>query len=111
NAYYDSEHFPADLRDEIYAHLDEAHASARKEDMTDAQFYYTTRKQAFGPFKKQMWSLPEETKQAIYAEIQPRFELVMRELGVAGNSELVDKYITPVKVKVEAPKALLSALS
>lgn len=106
NAYYDSEHFPSELRDEIYAHLDEAHASARKPDMTDAQFYYTTRKQAFGPFKKQMWSLPAETKQAIYAELQPRFESVMRELGVAGNGELVDKYIKPVKVHVPAPKAL-----
>lgn len=111
NAYYDSEHFPSDLRDEIYAHLDEAHASSRKEDMTDAQFYYTTRKQAFGPFKKQMWSLPEETKQAIYAEIQPRFELVMRELGVADSGELVDKHIKPVKVTVQAPDALQKATS
>lgn len=111
NAYYDSVHFPSDLRDEIYTHLDEAHASARKEDMTDAQFYYTTRKQAFGPFKKQMWSLPEETKAAIYAEIQPRFELVMRELGVAGRSDLVDKHIKKVKVHVPAPDALKSAVS
>lgn len=109
NAFYDSEHFPSDLRDEIYAYLDEHHASSRKEDMTDAQFYYTTRKNAFGPFKKQLWSLPEDTKKAIYAEIQPRFELVMRELGVAGKGELVDKYIKPVKVPVEAPAALREA--
>lgn len=111
NAYYDSEHFPAELLNEIYAHLDEAHASARKDDMTDAQFYYTTRKNAFGPFKKQMWSLPEETKQAIYAEIQPRFELVMRELGVAGQSHLVDSHIKPVKVQIPAPAALRNSLS
>lgn len=111
NAYFDSEHFPADLLEAIYAHLDEAHASSRKDDMTDAQFYYTTRKNAFGPFKKQLWSLPEETKAAIYAEIQPRFELVMRELGVAGRGDLVDKHIKKVKVHVPVPEALKQAVS
>lgn len=111
NAYYDSEHFPSELRDKVYAWLDENMASSRKEDQTDAQFYYTTRKNAFGPFKREMWSLPEEIKAAIYAEIQPRFELVMRELGVAGQSELVDKYIKEVKVAVPAPQPLMDALS
>lgn len=111
NAYYDSEHFPSELLEAIYKHLDEAHGSSRKAEQTDAQFYYTTRKNAFGPFKKEMWSLPDETKQAIYAEIQPRFELVMRELGVAGQSALVDKYIKKVDVPVEAPAALKNALS
>lgn len=111
NAYYDSEHFPSDLRDAVYAHLSEAQASSRKEGMTDAQFYYTTRKNGFGPFKKEMWSLPDETKAAIYAEIQPRFELVMRELGVAGRSDLVDTYIKEVKVHVPAPAALTEAVS
>ena len=111
NAYYDSDHFPAELRAEIYKHLDEAHAAERKEGMSDAQFYYKTRKSGFGPFKKQLWSIPEETKSAIYAELQPRFELVMRELGVAGQSALVDKYIKPVDVKVPAPKALTAVLA
>lgn len=110
NAYYDSEHFPAELREEIYRHLAEANSSERKNGMSDAQFYYKTRKNGFGPFKKHMWSLPNETKQAIYAELQPRFELVMRELGVAGRSELVDTYIKKVDVKMSAPQALVEAL-
>lgn len=110
NAYLDSEHFPADLRDKMYAHLAEHNADERKPDMTDAQFYYTTRKKVFGPFKKELWSLPQETKDAIYAELQPRFELVMRELGVAGRADLVDTYITPVKVSNPAPDALKAAV-
>lgn len=110
NAYLDSEHFPADLREKMYAHLAEHMADERKPDMTDAQFYYTTRKKVFGPFKKELWSLPQETKDAIYAELQPRFELVMRELGVAGRAELVDTYVTPVKVSVPAPDALKAAV-
>lgn len=109
NAYYDSEHFPAELRDAVYAHLAEANASDRKEGMSDLQFYYKTRKNGFGPFKKEMWSLPDETKQAIYAELQPRFELVMRELGVAGRADLVEKYIKKVDVHIPAPEGLKEA--
>lgn len=111
NAYFDSEHFPSELREKIYAHLAEHNADERKEGQTDAQFYYTTRKKAFGPFKRELWSLPQETKDAIYAELQPRFELVMRELGVAGRSDLVDKHVKRVDVPVPAPDALTKVLS
>lgn len=110
NAYLDSEHFPSDLRDKMYAHLSEHMADERKPDQTDAQFYYTTRKKVFGPFKKELWRLPQETKDAIYAELQPRFELVMRELGVAGRGELVDTYVKKVDVAVPAPDALKAAV-
>jgi len=79
--------------------------------MTDLQFYYKTRKNGFGPFKKEMWSLPDETKQAIYAELQPRFEQVMHELGVAGRSDLVDTYIRKVDVHLPVPQALKDAVA
>jgi fructose/tagatose bisphosphate aldolase len=110
NAIYDSEAFPADLKDEIYAHLAANHADERKPDQTDAQFYYTTRKRGFGPFKRQLWSLPDETKQTICGELQPRFERIMHELRVAGNGELVDRYVTRIEVDVPAPEALLTKL-
>ena len=64
NRLYDSAAFPAELRDEIYAHLAANHADERKAGMTDAQFYYTTRKRGFGPFKRQLWDLPAETRGA-----------------------------------------------
>ena len=48
NLIYDHPDFPADLRQEIYAHLAEANADERKEDWTDDQFYYKTRKKGFG---------------------------------------------------------------
>ena len=111
NAYYDSAHFPAELKQAVYSHLAEAHASERKDGMSDAQFYYKTRKSGFGPFKKEMWSLPEETKQAIYAELQPRFELVMHELGVAGQGDLIETYVKPIDVRIPAPQALSEAIA
>lgn len=108
NMIYDSQHFPDALRQEIYAHLAVAHADERKPDQTDSQFTYTTRKQGFGPFKKQFWNLPDDTKSAILGELRPRFELIFNELNVAGNGQLVDKYITRVDIPVEAPESLRS---
>jgi hypothetical protein len=109
NLIYDSDAFPSDLRDEIYAHLAANHADERKPDQTDEQFYYTTRKRGFGPFKHQLWSLPESTKAEILGEVQPRFELIMRELRVAGQGHLVDEHIRRVDVATQAPSSLLRA--
>jgi hypothetical protein len=106
----DSEAFPQDLTGEIRAYLDANHSDERKEDQTDAQFYYTTRKRAFGPFKRQMWSLPEETRDGILADLQPKFELIMQKLRVAGNSHLVDQYVKRVDVEVPAPDAIRQAV-
>lgn len=106
NIVYDSDAFPADLLAEIYAHLAANHGDERKPDQTDAQFYYTTRKRGFGPFKRQLWSLPEETRAAITAELQPRFELIMRELQVAEQGELVERFVPRVEVDVPVPDVL-----
>jgi fructose/tagatose bisphosphate aldolase len=106
NMIYDSDHFPADLRHDIYAYLDSELASDRKDDQTDEQFHYTTRKQGFGPFKEQFWSLPSETREAILAELRPRFELIFRELNVAGNGHLVERYVPRVDIALNAPASL-----
>ncbi|MDQ3411149.1 MAG: class II fructose-bisphosphate aldolase [Chloroflexota bacterium] len=111
NQIYDSDAFPAALRDDIYAHLAANHQDERKPDQTDAQFYYTTRKRGFGPFKRQLWDLPDETKGAIMAELEPTFSLMMRELGVANTAGLVDRVITPVEVEVPAPAGLREAVA
>ncbi|HEV2529277.1 MAG TPA: class II fructose-bisphosphate aldolase [Thermomicrobiales bacterium] len=106
NAVFDSEHFPAGLRDRIYEWLRETRAQERKEGQTDAQFFYSTRKRAFGPFKEEIWGLPQETRDAIMAELAPRFELIMRELGVAGQRQIVEDIVRPVIVPIPAPAAL-----
>ena len=62
NRLYDSPAFPQDLKDAIYAHLAANNGDERKDGMTDAQFYYTTRKKGFGPFKRQFSDLPDETR-------------------------------------------------
>lgn len=109
NAILDHERFPQELTKEIHGYLDEHYADSRKADQNDTQFYYTTRKNALGPFKRQMWMLPDDVKAGILNDLQPRFELIFRELNVAGQGALVDKYITRVDVSVPAPERLLAA--
>jgi fructose/tagatose bisphosphate aldolase len=106
NAIYDSDAFPSGLRDQIYAHLRANHADERTPDQTDEQFYYTTRKRGFGPFKRELWSLPESTKAEILDGLQPRFELIMRELRVAGQGHLIDEHIHRIDVSTQAPSSL-----
>ncbi|MDP9471078.1 MAG: class II fructose-bisphosphate aldolase, partial [Chloroflexota bacterium] len=111
NMIYESGAFPASLKAEMYAYLAANHADERKPGQTDAQFYYTTRKKGFGPFKRRLWDLPAETRDGIMADLEPRFELVMRRLGVAGTAALVDRIVTPVTVATPAPESLRMALA
>jgi fructose/tagatose bisphosphate aldolase len=109
NIIYDSASFPADLRDEIYAYLAENHADERKPNMTDAQFYYTTRKRGFGPFKQQMWDMPVETRDRISAELEERFSLIFQRLNVVNTAELVEKIVKPARQSKPVPDALKGA--
>ena len=106
NIIYDSPSFPADLRDEIYAYLAEHHADERKPGMTDAQFYYTTRKRGFGPFKQQMWDMPEDTRAQIGAELENQFNLIFRRLNVGDTAELVDEIVKPAPQSKPIPEVL-----
>jgi fructose/tagatose bisphosphate aldolase len=111
NQIYDSAAFPADLLEDIYDHLAANHAGERKEGQTDAQFYYTTRKRGFGPFKRQLWGLPDETREAIMDELRPTFALIMERLGVAGSGNLAEKFTRRVDVPVPAPEALRAGVA
>ncbi len=111
NIIYDHEAFPAELTERIHAWLAENRASERKPDMTDAQFYYTTRKRAFGPFKRDIWSLSDDAKAAIGADLREKFDLIMHSLGVAGRGDLVDRFVERVDFPLDpAPEALTSAV-
>lgn len=109
NIIYDHPAFPEALKQRIYGHLAEHRASERKPDENDDQFYYKTRKRGFGPFKKELWLLPQGVRTSIGDALQERFELMMRELRIANNANLVDQHIRRVDVAVPAPSALTRA--
>jgi len=92
NIVYDSPRFPKDLLQRIYRHLNEHNIKEKKEGQTEEQFLYSTRKKALGPFKKEMWDLPEADLQAIMAELEERFTLMFNKLNVINTVKLVQKY-------------------
>jgi fructose/tagatose bisphosphate aldolase len=85
NIIYDSPYFPKELLNEISSHLWEKYSSERKQGETEEQFLYKTRKKAFGDFKKEMWSLPEENLEGIMDALEERFSLIFRKLNVANT--------------------------
>lgn len=94
NLVYNSQHFPRELRDEIYQHLVVKYSDERTSGETDEQFIYKTRKKAFGDFKKELWHLPGPVLAEVMEELEDRFSLIFRKLNVVDTTDLVDKYVT-----------------
>ena len=95
NMIYDSSHFPADFKKEIYAHLHEAFANEKKPDMTDEQFIYKTRKKGFGPFRPQFWNLSDEIKTEIGKELEGEFHFLFEKLNAQNTTQIVRESGTP----------------
>ena len=93
NMIYESKHFPADLRKKIYEWLKVNAANETKQGETEEQFLYKTRKKALGPFKKEIMSLPRETREAIAAEVEAKFDFLFKQLNVVNKGDLVNKYV------------------
>jgi fructose/tagatose bisphosphate aldolase len=93
NMIYESKHFPAALKKRIYDWLKVNAASEAKTGETEEQFLYKTRKKALGPFKKEIMSLSPETRDAIAAEVEVRFDFLFTQLGAVNRRPLVSKYV------------------
>ena len=104
NALYEHPAFPAGLQQEIEAWVFANAADERKDDQTDQQFVYSSRKKAIGPFKRQLWDL--ETKDEILAAQRRKVSFLFTELGVNGSREMVDAYVRPVELHRPLPEAL-----
>lgn len=106
NIIYESQAFPADLKDQIYKLLQEKHADEKKESDTEEQFLYKTRKKGFGPFKQELWQLPVDRMQKIMAELEGQFAFLFTKLGVNGTEALLKKYVPPVDIPLVCPEIL-----
>ncbi|MDQ5987120.1 MAG: fructose-bisphosphate aldolase, class II [Syntrophus sp. SKADARSKE-3] len=108
NMIYDSPHFPTELRDRIYGHLRTACAGERKENDTEEQFLYKTRKKGFGPFKYDLWHLPEEKRRALGQVLETQFAFLFEKLNVAGTQDILHRYVRPVDVPLNVPGVLVA---
>lgn len=92
NIIYDSPYFPRELLNVIYRHLWDKYSAERKQGETEEQFLYKTRKKAFGDFKKEMWSLPEENLNGVGETLEERFSLLFRKLNVIETEDLISRF-------------------
>lgn len=109
NLYMDHPAFPGDLKDKIYRFLDRNNADERKPSQTDAQFYYSTRKKAIGPFKPEMWGLGMDEKSALYQALEDQFVFFYEKLNVVNSKSLIDKIVKPVEYHQPMPASARSA--
>lgn len=106
NIIYDHSSFPAELRDEIYAHLRDKCQADKKGNETDEQFIYKTRKKGFGPFKRALWDLDAETRKAIMGSLFDKFTFIFEKLGNKNTKEIIRRHVLPVPVTVKKPDSL-----
>ncbi len=106
NILYDGGGLPDDLRAEMMAWCEANCAGERKDGETDEQFLYKTRKKAIGPFKRQLWTLPDAAAAEIAANLRHKFGLLFDELRIAGTRDLVGRFVTPVAVPRRLPASL-----
>jgi len=106
NIIYESKHLPDELRQKMYNYIKTELRNERKEDQTEDQFIYKTRKKAFGPFKKELLDLPDEVKEAISREVEEKFDFLFKKLNSVNTKELVNKYIKPQRIKAKVPHKL-----
>lgn len=99
NMIYDHTQFPLDLKEEMYQYLKSQHADEWKSGKTEEQFLYSTRKKGLGPFKAQLWGLPDSVRSAIREELRKKFTFYFEQLKVEDTQNLVRKFVPPVKVK------------
>ena len=93
NIVFDHPRLPVELRERLRTWLDENAAGERKGGDTNEQFYYKARKKAIGPFKQDFWSLPEEVRGAIAADLEKTFAFLFEQLNVNGTQEQVNRFI------------------
>ncbi|HUO51164.1 MAG TPA: class II fructose-bisphosphate aldolase [Gemmatimonadaceae bacterium] len=106
NILYD--HLPAELRARIYRWLDQNAKDERKATDSDEQFYYKTRKKALGPFKKELWDLPEGTKAALAAAYEKTFGFLFDQLKVGDTAAVVARTVKPPRQHHRAPTGALA---
>ena len=91
NMLYD--HMPDALRSRIYRWLDENAKDERKPNDSDEQFYYKTRKKALGPFKRDIWDMPDSVKNGLATAYDQTFGFLFEQLRVSNTADTVARFV------------------
>ncbi len=110
NIVFDHPRLPQELRERIRSWLDENAAGERKSGDTNEQFYYKARKKAIGPFKRELWCLPEDVRAALAADLEKTFSFLFEQLNVNGTEDQVNRFIqAPIQHHAALKPVLVAA--
>jgi len=110
NIVFDHPRLPADLRDRLRRWVDENAAGERKSGDTAEQFYYKSRKKAIGPFKRELWSLNDDVRAAIAADLERTFAFLFEQLNVNGTEKDINRFVqAPMQHHAALRPALVAA--
>ena len=110
NIVFDHPRLPTDLRDRLRRWVDENAAGERKSGDTAEQFYYKARKKAIGPFKRELWSLDEDVRGAIAADLERTFAFLFEQLNVNGTEKDINRFVqAPMQHHAALRPVLISA--
>ena len=98
NMLYDHPAFPQPLKRAMERWVFDHYGEQRKPGETRPQFLYKNRKQAIGPFKENLWNLPEGTRQELRDALEKEFRFLFEKLRASGTKDVVAKFIRPVDV-------------
>ncbi|MEK8022769.1 MAG: class II fructose-bisphosphate aldolase [Candidatus Hydrogenedentota bacterium] len=102
NLIFDSPNLPKDLHDRMYQWTSTNCAGERSAGQTDEQFFYKSRKKAFGPFKRDFFTMNPKNLKAVAKELEAKFSLLFTKLNIGGNASDVSKTVKLVKVPYDA---------
>ena len=69
------------------------------------------RKKAIGPFKRELWSLPEDVRTAIAADLERTFAFLFEQLNVNGTADHINRFVrAPVQHHAALKPALVTAV-
>jgi hypothetical protein len=105
NMVYDHPAFPKPLKRVMERWVFDHYGDQRKQGETEAQFLYKNRKQAIGPFKENLWNLPEGTRQELRDALEREFRFLFGKLRAAKTRQVVDEHVRPVDVFSHAEAA------
>lgn len=93
------ERLPRQFMSAVYLYVNNKYAGDRKPGHTEEQFHYEGRKRALGPFKPDLWNLPDSEKQVVIDAWEQQFAKLFDLLAIHGTRKYVEQTVTPVKVR------------
>ena len=109
NMVYEHPQFPADLKRDMYAWVREHAVEERKPTDTEEQFIYKARKKAIGPFKRRMWGIADEARQAIGQALEDRFSFLMKQLKITETAPVVSTFVRVPQLAIDREAEIVAA--